>query len=145
MKFPEWLYALLPGDEGTQKLSLIWREQSATGVAAVLGTTVYTVPSDKCLVLTNASLRFINLNLATLQRRRLMADPPDGTTRYTIYENELNIAAGSIQSDNWQGEVVVPGSWKIRVEGEFGTPDAGDSVAAEIFGYLIPRGTFIFG
>lgn len=144
MKFPEWLYSLLPGDQGSLKLELVWREKSASSIAADVGVTVYEVPKDKCLVLSNATMRFSPGDAAgVVNRRRLIADPPAGTTRFDILDDETNGAAGQTVSNNWQGEVVLPPGWKVRVEAFFtGTLHANDTAAAEIFGYLIPRGTF---
>lgn len=74
-----------------------------------------------------------------------MADPPEGTVRYNIIDAEADSAAAAPVTENWQGEVIVPGGWKVRIEGSFDAAVASNTTAAEIFGYLIPRGTFIFG
>lgn len=145
MRFPEWLWQLLPGDTGTQQLGVIWREGSSTQNAAAVGVTVYTVPTDKCLVLTNAAVQLTPSAGVTVNRRRIMADPPEGTVRFNIHDEETQGAASAIVSQNWQGEVVVPGGWKVRVEGNFDAAGANNNVSGEIHGYLIPRGTFIFG
>lgn len=145
MRFPEWLYRLLPGDQGSQQLGVIWRETSVTGAGAALGGTVYTVPNDKCLVLTNATLRTVTAAGEVSARRRILADPPAGSTRYDILDNELNGAANSSNTENWQGEVVVPGGWRVRVEGQMAPGVAVNEIGGEIHGYLIPRGTFVFG
>lgn len=147
MRFPEWLYRLLPGDAGSQQLGVIWREAETSQVATTVGTTIYAVPSDKCLVLTNSTMRFRPLDAGTTtNRRRLLADPPSGTTRYNIFDEEAGGAAGVVLSNNWQGEVVIPGGWKVRVEADFGAAGVlGNEVGAELHGYLIPRGTFVFG
>lgn len=143
MRFPEWLYRLLPGDHGSQQLGVVWREATDTVAATTVGLGVYTVPNDKCLVLTNASMRFVAGATQTTVRRRLLADPPSGTTRYNIYDNEANITAEA--ADNWQGEVVIPGGWRVRVEAEYTAAANPNLCSAEIHGYLIPRGTFVFG
>lgn len=144
MRFPEWLYRLLPGDQGSQQLGVIWRDGAAAGVLTTVGTTVYTVPSDKCLVLTNLTGEFVPGAGETSSRRRFMADPPSGTVRYNILDDHVNIGASAV-SDNWQGEVIIPGGWKVRVEGEFAPGAASNAVNCELHGYLIPRGTFVFG
>lgn len=145
MKFPEWLYKLLPGDAGTQQLGLIWREATTTSdTANPVSAVIYSVPADKCLVLTNVSMRSDNPT-PTITRRRIMADPPAGTVRYNIFDNETNVAANTPTTDNWVGEVVIPGGWRVKVETQFGSAQVGNNVSGEMFGYLIPRGTFVFG
>lgn len=145
MRFPEWLWQLLPGDSGTQQLGVIWRQGVSSQTAATVGLTIYTVPPDKCLILTNAALRFTSGAAQIVARRRLMADPPDGTTRYDILDDEVNSTVASAVTNVWTGEVVIPGGWKVRVEGDYDAGVNANSASAEIHGYLIPRGTFIFG
>lgn len=145
MRFPEWLYKLLPGDAGSQQLGVVWRENTITAALVTVGGTVYTVPSDKCLVLTNATLHFTPGAAQTSNRRRLMADPPDGTTRYNIWDAQGATAVATATAHDWVGEVVIPPGWKVRVEGEFSAGAAANISNAEIHGYLIPRGTFVFG
>lgn len=143
MRFPEWLYRLLPGDAGSQLLGVVWREGAATGASPV-SVDVYVVPNDKCLVLTNLAV-FINPDPAVaVTRGRVMADPPDGNTRYNILELGGPFAADANVPGNWSGEVVIPGGWKVKCEGLF-TGGAANSVNCELHGYLVPRGTFIFG
>lgn len=144
MRFPEWLYALLPNDEGSQKLGVVWRESTSSQAAATVSVDVYTVPADKCLVLTNLTGQFIPGAAQNVQRRRFMADPPAGTVRYNILDDEADGSVNSLLTNNWQGEVVIPGGWKVKVEGLFSGAVA-NSVNGELHGYLIPRGTFIFG
>lgn len=143
MRFPTWLYKLLPGDEGTQQLGVIWRESSNTDAALDVSSTPFVVPTDKCLVLTNLTGNFLPAG-NTVERRRFIADPPSGTTRYNILDEEANGGATQVMSLNWQGEVVIPGGWKVRAECRFNSV-AGGTVNCEMHGYLIPRGTFIFG
>lgn len=145
MRFPSWLYQLLPGDQGSQQLEAIWREAAIAANLTTVGGTVYAVPSDKCLVLTNLVYRSDVPAGATLSRIRMIADPPAGPTRYDIAENETNLVGANARSDLWQGEVVIPGGWKVRVEGNFSVADPGNTVTCELFGYQIPRGTFVFG
>lgn len=145
MRFPEWLYKLLSGDQGTQQLGVIWREATSSLASITVSADPYVVPNDKCLVLTNACLRLQAGAAQTVARRRLLADPPAGATRYNIVDNEVDSGAGGAVTDTWQGEVVIPGGWKVRVEGTFSAGAAANEVNAEIHGYLIPRGSFIFG
>lgn len=145
MHFPEWLYRLLPGDQGTQKLGLIWREASGSSAATVVSCDPYTVPSDKCLVLTNVTGSFLAGAAQKTVLRRVMADPPAGTVRYNIHEDHVDSAVNTAVSLNWVGEVVIPGGWKVRIEGQYDAGAAANTVSGEIFGYLIPRGTFVFG
>lgn len=144
MRFPEWLYKLLSGDEGSQQLGIIWREASSSQAAVTVGQTVYQVPPDKCLVLTNMSGQFTPGAGQTCDRRRFMADPPEGTVRYTFMEFETNGGAGVAIDMNWQGEVVIPGGWKVRNEAVFSAGAVANGINAELHGYLIPRGTFVF-
>lgn len=145
MKFPEWLYKLLPGDQGSQQLGVIWRENSSTQAALTVSADVYVVPNDKCLVLTNAVVRAAPGAGQFSLRRRVMADPPAGTVRYDILDAEVNGGAGTQMSDNWSGEVVVPGGWKVKVEGQYDALGNPNNIGCEIHGYLIPRGSFVFG
>jgi len=144
MRFPEWLYRLLQGDEGSQLLSVVWREVASTATVAALNATVYQVPGDKCLILTNAACRFIPGNTQTVNRRRLMADPPSGTTRYNILDEEVDGAASITLDANWQGEVIIPPGWRVLIEGTFNSAVNANTVEAEIHGYLVPRGTIVF-
>jgi hypothetical protein len=143
VRFPEWLYRLLPGDAGTQQLGVIWREGQTTQAASTVSNVVYIVPTDKCLVLTNFAARWEVGAAQNINRRRVMADPPAGTTRYNILDSELD--ANTHVCENWQGEVVIPGGWSIRAEGNFSAGANANVVGIEIHGFLIPRGTFIFG
>jgi hypothetical protein len=146
MRFPEWLYRLLPGDAGSQQLGVVWREASAgNAVDTTLGVSIYTVPNDKCLVLTNMTSRIRPGAAQTRTRTRFMADPPAGNTRYDFLTDTQALAGGVWSSPNWQGEVIVPGGWRVRVETDFSSAVAQNNIEAEIHGYLIPRGTFVFG
>lgn len=142
MRFPEWLYRLLPGDQGSQQLGIVWRENSSSQANATVSATVYTVPSDKCLVLTNVSMSSDAGAAQLVARQRCMADPPDGSVRYNIFNNRVAVQSGTF---NWQGEVVVPGGWRVKAETNFDAGAAVNVSEAEIHGYLIPRGTFVFG
>lgn len=144
MRFPEWLYKLLPGDRGSQQLGVLWREAASTQNAATVGITVYTVPADKCLVLTNMTTTGEATGV-TLQRMRMMADPPEGNVRYNFFDRWTAFGAGTYGSNVWTGEVIIPGGWKIRAENNYSAAAATNTVTGEIHGYLIPRGTFVFG
>lgn len=145
MRFPEWLYKLLAGDAGSQQLGVIWREQSTSAASTSVGTTVYTVPADKCLVLTNMAGSFEPNAAQKCVRTRFMADPPEGTVRYNFFDEWPSLVAGAFAGKTWTGEVIIPGGWKVRVEGTYDAGAAQNIARAEIHGYLIPRGTFVFG
>lgn len=145
MRFPEWLYKLLPGDAGTQQLGVIWREASSTQNSNDFSVDGFVVPNDKCLVLTNASVACVADAAIQSSRRRLMADPPLGTVRYNIIEDESDSPVNGRAVTNWQGEVVIPAGWKIKAQGGFTGAGAGNNITLELHGYLIPRGTFVFG
>lgn len=144
MRFPEWLYRLLPGDAGSQQLGVIWRENASTANLAAVGITVYTVPNDKCLVLTNMTSEGQATGV-TLQRMRMMADPPDGTVRYNFFDRWTGFAAGTYGANVWTGEIVIPGGWRVRAENTYSAAAATNTCTAELHGFLIPRGTFVFG
>lgn len=145
MKFPEWLYSLLPGDAGTQLISIIWREASSAVANASVSVTMFVVPKDKVLVLTNVTGLFDPGAAQGCFERRVMADPPEGTTRYNILHSITGGTADVVTDANWQGEVIIPGGWKVKVEGTFTAAIAANLVEGEMHGYLVPRGTFIFG
>lgn len=147
MRFPDWLYQLLPGDAGTQLVSVVWRDASFSDSALVVGGTVYEVPADKALVLTNMTGYFDAHGASNVERTRFIADPPAGTTRYNIFDYNISEgggAAGAEVGKTWSGEVVIPPKWKVRVEGEYTSAAAANVTSGEIHGYLVPRGTFIF-
>lgn len=143
MKFPEWLYRLLPGDSGSQLLQLLWREATNSSAAATVSCDAFIVPNDKALILTNASMRSNPGVGQSSFRRRLMADPPLGTTRFTIFEDETNIAVNTPVANNWDGEVVIPSGWKVKYECTFDSAVNPNVVELEVFGYLVPRGTMV--
>lgn len=143
MRFPEWLYQLLAGDAGAQLLQVIWREVTSTAAATTVSGDAFEVPKDRCLILTNATMQVAPVATVTVNRRRIMADPPSGAVRYNIFDEETQGAVSAVVSSNWQGEVVIPGGWKVRFEASLDNA-LGGTVNGEIHGYLVPRGTFIF-
>lgn len=142
MRFPTFLYRLLPGDEGKIHIAPAWHQCSDTGIKTTHTAVGFIVPGDTAFILTNASMRWANGAGETTQRRRLMADPPSGSERYTIFENEASSAQDA--ADNWQGEVIIPPLWKVIFEATSTPGAASSSIQLEYFGYLIPRGTFAF-
>lgn len=144
MRFPSWLYKLAAQDEGSQQLEACWREGTSGIGSATVGLAIYEVPGDKCLILTNVACTFTPGAGQNVLRRRVMADPPAGNVRFNILDEEADGAADVSMSSNWQGEVVIPPRWKVRVEGQYNLGAVANTTNGEIFGYLIPRGSFNF-
>lgn len=146
MRFPEWLYKLLPGDEGSQQLGVRWREATLSAALVTVDVTAYSVPNDKVLVLTNAAGFFNPGAGQLLSRLQLLAFPegPAGTVRYSIVDRPGGVADANVHFD-WQGEVVIPPGWGVVARGVFDSGVAANSVNVEIHGYVVPRGTFNFG
>lgn len=145
MKFPTFLYRLLPGDGGQQQLQLVFRDSVNSAAAGTVTTQPYTVPGDKVLVLTNACARATAGAAQNANRIRLFVDPQNGTKRYEL----AALGSGSVGPPayavlNWTGEVVVPPGADVEAEAVFSAGVAANEINLEIFGYLVPRGTFIY-
>lgn len=146
MRFPEWLYKLLPGDAGTQLLGLrqISVSQSIAGASTTKSIQTPAVPQDKVLVVTNMCARVEPNGAQSVNRIRLILESPLGSTRYDVAAQMPNAALGVPQHVNWSGEIAVPGGWQLKLE-IISSGLAADTLDLDVLGYQIPRGSFIFG
>lgn len=143
MKVAELLYRLTARDLGNPWAGLYYRKVDLTDATTLTPTlTVDTVPTGRVLILTNAAYHGVGGGAQTVTQIALKYGTPAITPAINMVTiDQEQQAAAVTMFRNWQGEIWLPPTFPIVVQGVFSAFAIANTLRVSLTGFLIPLGT----
>lgn len=140
MFFPEFLFQLSSRDQQVTWLDPVFAELGGTGTGINLVSGFYTVPDARCLILQSARATADVVGGEIIENVRIVVTR-DQSIFYTLAEREVvGGAANTLYAVNWSGSILIPPGWLVAGAGSKNLAVQVGTIAASIFGLLIPIG-----
>jgi len=136
---PEIVYDFrVPIDTASPMLESVIKKNTATGAATTLDCTIYTVPSGRLLILSNANINVI-AGAAQLPIWTQLYIQRGGEVNAVAEEHLNKTASIRRQTLNWSGELWLHPGWEVHAFCTFDAGGVANNINGFLCGMLIPR------
>lgn len=139
---PELLYRLTTRDTGQPWARVVFPRAANTAALAVMNTAVRN-ELDRVLVVTNLWGSGTPGAAQTLTLLTFQVVDGSATFSRNVSTERFTLAAATAGFLNWQGELMLPPGWFLRLDAVFSAGAAANALQLDAAGCAIPQGTIL--